>query len=39
MRISLTMFQTWKTESAPEWNFKDLYAAGLVPKGGGKSSL
>lgn len=26
------IFWTWKTESAPEWNFKDLHAAGLIPK-------
>jgi len=25
------IFWTWKTESAPEWHFKDLHAAGLIP--------
>ncbi|TVY42947.1 Glucan 1,3-beta-glucosidase [Lachnellula occidentalis] len=26
------IFWAWKTESAPEWNFKDLVAAGLIPQ-------
>jgi len=26
------VFWTWKTESAPEWHFKDLHAAGLIPE-------
>lgn len=26
------IFWCWKTESAPEWNFKDLLANGLIPQ-------
>ncbi|TVY14753.1 Glucan 1,3-beta-glucosidase [Lachnellula arida] len=26
------IFWAWKTESAPEWNFKDLVAADLIPQ-------
>ncbi|KAI9821066.1 MAG: exo-1,3-beta-glucanase [Pycnora praestabilis] len=26
------IFWTWKTESAPEWNFQDLLANGLIPQ-------
>ena len=25
------IFWCWKTESAPEWNFRDLFKAGLIP--------
>jgi aryl-phospho-beta-D-glucosidase BglC (GH1 family) len=35
------IFWTWKTESAPEWDFQALSAAGVIPNLAnlGKSSL